>query len=622
MLSKKYTLKFVLDLWSKSPQRAKRNLNQEKYLDIALRLYVLRKIDPKAKGLEKSEFSTYADSFTIDRLKDGLAIFDAEFAIAVEQGQTARSTGKNYRAALRQFFDWLEQQPWWQGLFSSTIVKTVTKRDKLTAMPKKKRGPLVRRSLDKNNLPDYLKKELAEFQEFRLTGGRVLSRNINQSKNGEERGMVRRPKLDPVKPSTIQQEEEKILYFLGWYSQKYPNSELHLELLTKINLLDDFIDWVMDNNQEVTNSTSVKMTQVAISIAKWLNYHKTNRRNWSDIPLILDLKGINSEYKEDYLEEKKILDAQKWPAKELSHEDARKVVDYLRTLCAERSTVKIYRKAKEYEGTHARELSVIVRAWQTYLLVKILVYCPIREEEIKNWVFNDSLFRYVDNNGNPYYVVSLDKHKRDKTGKIRHYPLPSILTEDLDAWLFNWRKLVVDLVQTPEGWMDFWGYSPNIIEQYQNKIKKAKNGIVNPKLTITREAYLQEKEKRLAGVQYRLDAWPVAQEKLQKYDRVFFSFGKKDAIAFGQPLEVSIFWQTVRRATAIATHALFGEAKWVNPHAFRHIGEKHLRLLGKAHLADAFGALIGHSKEIGDEYANQILSEYDITKDIVNNWWL
>ena len=621
MLSKKYTLKFVLALWCESPQRVKSNPNQEKYLELALRLYVLPKIDPTAKGLEKSEFSTYADSLTIDKLKDGLDIFDAQFAIAVEQGQTAQSTGKNYRAALRQFFDWLEQQPWWQGLFSSTVVKVVPKRDKLTAMPKKKRGPLVRRSLDKNNLPDYLKKELAEFQEFRLTGGRGLSRNINQSKNGEERGMVRRPKLDPVKPSTIQKEEVNILYFLGWYNQNFPDSELHLELLTNINLLDDFIDWVIDN-REVTNSTSVKMTEVAISIAKWLNYHKTNRRNWSDISLILDLKDINSQYKKDYQEERKILDPQKWAAKELSHEDARRVVDYLRTLCAERSSKKLKRGAKEYDGTHARELSVIVRSWQTYLLVKILVYCPIREEEIKNWVFNDSLFRYLDDNGNPYYVVSLDKHKLDKTGKIRHYPLPSILTEDLDTWLFNWRKLVVDLVQTPEGWMDFWGYSTNIIEQYENKIEKAKDGILNPKLTITREAYLQEKEKRLAGVQYRLDAWPVAQEKLQKYDRVFFSFGKKDAIAFGQPLEISIFWQTVRRATAIATHALFGEAKWVNPHAFRHIAEKHLRLLGKAHLAEAFGALIGHSKEMGDEYANQILSEYDITKDIVNNWWL
>lgn len=621
MLSKKYTLKFVFDLWCESPQRAKSNPNQEKHLEIALRLYVLPKIDPKAKGLEKSEFSTYADSLTIDKLKDGLDIFDAQFAIAVEQGQTAQSTGKNYRAALRQFFDWLEQQPWWQGLFSSTIFKVVPKRDKLTAMPKKKRGPSVRRSLDKNNLPDHLKKELAEFKEFRLTGGRGLSRNINQSKNGAERGMVRRPKLDPVKSSTIQKEEVNILYFLGWYSQNFPNSELHLDLLTNINLLDNFIDWVIDN-RGVTNSTSVQMTRVAISIAKWLNYHKTNRRNWSDIPLILDLKSVNNQYTEDYQAEKKILDAQKWPAKELSHEDARKVVDYLRTLCAERGLKNFKRGTKEYNGTNIRNLSAVVRAWQTYLLVKILVYCPTREEEIKNWVFNDSLFRYVDDNGNPYYVVSLKKHKLDKTGKIRRYPLPSILTEDLDAWLFNWRKLVVDLVQTPEGWMNFWGYSPNIIEQSQNRIERAKNGILSPKLTITREAYIQGEEKRLAGIQYRLDAWPLAKEKMQTYDRVFFSFGKRNAIAFGQPLEINIFWQTVRRATAIATHALFGEAKWVNPHAFRHIGEKHLRLLGKAHLADAFGALIGHSKEMGDEYANQILSEYDITKDIVNNWWL
>ena len=31
--------------------------------------------------------------------------------------------------------------------------------------------------------------------------------------------------------------------------------------------------------------------------------------------------------------------------------------------------------------------------------------------------------------------------------------------------------------------------------------------------------------------------------------------------------------------------------------------------------------LIGHSKEVGDEYARQITSEYEETEDIVDDWW-
>jgi hypothetical protein len=77
----------------------------------------------------------------------------------------------------------------------------------------------------------------------------------------------------------------------------------------------------------------------------------------------------------------------------------------------------------------------------------------------------------------------------------------------------------------------------------------------------------------------------------------------------------------VNRAIATATLALFGEARWTNPHALRHIAEKHIRQIGKSHIAHAFGTLVGHSKQMGDEYAAQITSEYELTEDIVDNWW-
>ena len=346
MRSTQYHLGAVLDLWRDSHKTVPNQLHKEKYLELALRLYVLPKLAPMAQGLEKSDFPVFCATVTIGQLENALTVFDAEFALAVEQGKTAKSTGKNYRAALKQFLFWVEKQPWWKGAISLTTIQTTPIRQKLPAKQKQKRKSTICWSLDKNNLPDYLRQELADFQEFRRMGGLNKPRTINRSKQQEANGFVRRPKLSPVDSSTIKQEEEKILYFLGWYQKHFPDSELHLSLLININLLDDFIYWALEE-RGVTNSTGVKMTQVAISIVKWLNYDQTKRRNWSDIPLIIELRNLKNEYQEDYLAEKRITDSQKWSQKELTHKEARQIVDYLRSLCVERSPIKIYRSNKE-----------------------------------------------------------------------------------------------------------------------------------------------------------------------------------------------------------------------------------------------------------------------------------
>jgi hypothetical protein len=39
-------------------------------------------------------------------------------------------------------------------------------------------------------------------------------------------------------------------------------------------------------------------------------------------------------------------------------------------------------------------------------------------------------------------------------------------------------------------------------------------------------------------------------------------------------------------------------------------------------IAESFGTFIGHSKEMGDEYAEQITSEYELTEEITDDWWI
>ncbi len=82
----------------------------------------------------------------------------------------------------------------------------------------------------------------------------------------------------------------------------------------------------------------------------------------------------------------------------------------------------------------------MISSWQHYLLVAILLYCPVRQREIREYELGKTLFREPDG----YWVkLGPDDHKTgSKTGKGREYQLPPHLTEDLDRWLQDWRPKI------------------------------------------------------------------------------------------------------------------------------------------------------------------------------------
>jgi hypothetical protein len=90
--------------------------------------------------------------------------------------------------------------------------------------------------------------------------------------------------------------------------------------------------------------------------------------------------------------------------------------------------------------------------------------------------------------------------------------------------------------------------------------------------------------------------------------------------SFGKPFNDENFCSMVTNAVEFATQALFGQPRRTNPHAFRHIGDKHIRKI-KNGKTKAFDQLIGHTEAMGDDYAEQILSEYEQTSSVVDNWW-
>jgi hypothetical protein len=260
------------------------------------------------------------------------------------------------------------------------------------------------------------------------------------------------------------------------------------------------------------------------------------------------------------------------------------------------------------------------------LIIKILVYCPVRQEEIRNFALGETLFRREDDEGNPYYEAYFEEHKRatkhSSQSKPRHYRLPAILTEDLDMWVYKWRPMIEELVETPEGWMKLWSYRLDKVERIQQRIEAAQQGIVPKAVKSSPEEYIQYLEWRLKGVERRINAWEIAKSNFEANNRLFFVFGKHETEAFGKSVDRDTLWITVRRAFAIATKTLFGEARWINPHAMRHIAEKHIRQPGRADIAESFGTFIGHLKEMGDEYAQQITSEYELTEEITDDWWI
>ena len=666
-----YTLSYVLDLRRTSKGAGRINDNSEKYLSLALRLYVFPALNKSSENLEVSKFSAYCDTFMVAELKDSLSIFERQFALAVENGLTSRSTGRNYRSALRQLMQWLEKQAWWQGLFPDPVVQVAPLRIKVSPKPGTGFGEISFYGLALEDLPDHLRNAVEEFRQFRLAGGQNIRRTVRERRCHREAGEARRPKIVPVKLSTLKGDEEQALLFLGWYLEhcllseehievlsnfsnhlsseahfsllmNYKNhylfeiylstlkefrnkllEELNLGLLTNPDLLYDFTYWAIET-RGVCHSFGVKVTKTAIAVAKWMNYGNSTRRNWSDVPTILDLKDLRNGFAEEYALEKPHLDEEKWSIKELTHEEARKVVEYLRLLCA--PNIKSHDKKT---GTHKyyqkRRISAVARTWQIYLIVKILVYCPVRQQEIRSFELGKTLFREVDEYGTPYYVAHLKEHKLSSvTGKPRHYRLPSTLTKDLDMWVYKWRPLIENALTTPDNWMAFWGHRADKIEALEKSLKSARQGDLPKTVKKSSDGYIAYLENRLRGLGHRVKTWEMAKQNFESHNFLFFKFGKNGknkTQSFGQPLQVDSVWRVVIGAVSKATRALFGEERWTNPHALRNIAEKHIRQPGRSDITDAFSTLIGHSKEMGDEYAEQITSEYELTEHIVDDWW-
>jgi integrase len=613
-----------------------------KHLQTALKWHVLPFLDSSfhPNKLKPQDFKRYCSRLPINRLSPDsvLDIFEKSFDAAVAVGQLSKSTKGNYSSALGRFLAWMRSQTWYLELFPQPLsakapayVRVNGRKPRTCTRQEREYG------LRKEELPLPVIGQLEDWENFwikspsspKTSHQSPTSLSETSSLTQEQRRLLReerrnqaassghgfeKPRVDKINLSTIKRYSSNFCRFWGWcvHFEGYDLKEINMELLTDPIFLQDYADWLI-SKRGCSYSEAAKLVQAAISVAKWLTFDQSHRRDWSDIPIVIKLQALRATYTASYRQEKPQLDEQKWSDREINHSQARCVVQYLYQCCAKLS-----------DSGGKRRLSALVEAWQVYLMVKILVYAPVRQEELRKLRLGNSLLKVKDSLGIERYAVRIKNHKNfNKTGKFRYYPLPSVLTQDLDTWLNIIRPMAIESTQTLESWLEFWGRKESEVEQLQKRLEQAVTGSM-PYPIKNKENYMAQLNKKLSGLKTRIAHWEKAASNASVCDHVFFTLGGNRPTSFAKPYDddhLSCITGLVSRAVGRATKALFGQECFLNPHGFRNIGSKHLRKCGKGGHKDAFSALAGHSVEIDDKYAAQITSDYELIEDIVDDWW-
>jgi len=633
---KTYTLSRAIGLWSRAKETRQADPNSIKYLKITLKKYVLPTLDSKVCKLKTKDFEDYLEKFDACRLQNALNIFDQAAKAAMASKSMADGSRRNYRAALSRFLQWMQKETWWQEVLPAPLPK-------YSSHPTKKKVKLPRfyqregksdYGLKLEQLPDSLSLEIRKLKVFRMLGGK--SELIIDEKTGEEK-IVRlkrekspegrrgsTPKMETLNDKTWNNEESFILLFLGWYINEEGHSleDLSVSCMTEIENLEDYAYWSVEVRGN-SHALAEHMVSSAIGIAKWLNYKSVYRKDWSDCDLIKDLQDYHSEIIECYKNDKREVNPKKWKHKEMTHEEARRIANHLKTYCSPHGLQYLNHG---YMNSNKRSPAEIFYRWQVYTVYKFLVYCPVRSQEVRGLQLGETLFRQFDSNGEPYYVVETINHKNyKKTKKPRKYRVPDILTKDLDYWIYECLPTAKEAVRSLENWLLFWKLSDERIRNTNKALELAKQGIVSSKVKKSIPDYIRHLEGILSGWNKRVEAYEKVKQNIESLNHIFWMTGKVNRELFGVPFfedYQNTFYSMVVSASVQASNDLFGPERVLrtNPNALRHIAEKHVRKI-KGN-AEAFGSFIGHSKKMGDEYAAQITSEYEVNEEMAFGWWI
>jgi len=190
------------------------------------------------------------------------------------------------------------------------------------------------------------------------------------------------------------------------------------------------------------------------------------------------------------------------------------------------------------------------------------------------------------------------------------------LTKDITTWIEEIRPLAIDAPSSLESWLGFWGHTVNKLNRLKQKIQASENA--EP----LGEKTLRNAQNAIRAITGKIDALSTARQSASQCNHLFFMLGYNRPAAFSQPWKASSLSRLVNLAVSGATKGLYGEPRYLNPHGFRNTGAKHLRTIGREEDKGAFSALLGHSIEIDDDYADAITNDFEVLEVFVDDWWI
>jgi integrase len=329
----------------------------------------------------------------------------------------SKGTVTNYRSALLRFFNWMYTQGWEDSIVNSQIPEQAPSiYNNQTSAKSRSRGrqfnikpySLKPYSLKEEELTKKLKEQLDQLQEF-WTNPKAL--NHKESR---------------LKQTTFRAYRHSILCILGWHKniQEVDLCSLELAQVADLEQLKAFIDWGIQRGNGI--GWAINMTVAGVAVVKWLFSQKPGNGKSNPVKELQNyLQVLRKQYHSEALD-KDSAKEEKYKGV-LTFEEGVQVVEYLRQCCAPR-----------HKSGTTRSESAVLKSWQRYLLMALLIYSPCRQAEIRR-LDERSLFRKQDG----YWVQSPPKFKTGSNSAIgKEFLLPNLLTEDLDKWLKDLRSQI------------------------------------------------------------------------------------------------------------------------------------------------------------------------------------
>jgi hypothetical protein len=563
-------------------------------------------------SLNQSTESQTPDKLTKKIWLDGaLKIYDQ-----VVRNKNAE-TIKNPRSAIKRFCEYIIDLPDWRYLYSDEVpeVCLVSSRAKLPCV-------YPGRKTEKYGLPYYewtqkLNDELETLKEFWTKGGESAWNQLYNERYIKGGSVGSRPKVTKISLATFESQMNHVCLFFGW-AIKYEGlllENLSFSFLTDLLLLRKFKTWQIDRGR--SHAVAYSVASVGIAVAKYKNFAQTQRRNWSDIDIVLRLRDLRAEFEEKYKDEKKEARKQKRSSRNITHRQLEEILPYLLEQCA--AYTGYVTKTGSIRKRGKRSQYSVVQARLVYTLVSILVYLPVRQQEIRRLEEGLTLLFWLDEAREGVYTIhSIDHKLKIHTGEAHTCHLPRNLTPIIDEWLQVYRPIATSAVESLDNWLAFFGHEPGKLQQLQAKLESAQQGNI-PERIKDIQKYILNLKSGIDSIQRRIDAFPIARANVAKHNSLFFCLGKNCSENFGEPLATQNLYSLVTIAIATATQEKLGKVYRVTPHVFRYVAAIHIqRIKGDR---NRVSKVMNHSLLMFDQYSEVLRDPIKDATD-ADGWWI